>query len=59
MELFECKICGVKSHDEEDFDICNECGELVCIDCSDLINGEPICQKCVSKIIYEGIDDYY
>jgi len=46
MEIFECHICKTKSTYAEDFEECDECGELTCIDCSVNNFGETICYKC-------------
>jgi len=53
MKLYECFICKKKSTEEEDFEICIKCDEIVCLNCLDdnwenFIN--PICKKCIEKI---------
>jgi hypothetical protein len=54
--LYECHICGKKSYSEDDLDICDKCGKIVCIDCSFLIDGRTVCEKCIPKRPFD--EDY-
>ena len=48
MKLYECDICKKKSTEEEDFEVCIKCDEIICLDCidhyEDYVN--PICERC-------------
>lgn len=58
MELFECHICGKKSPYEDDLEICEKCGEVVCIECSEIVERLTICDECRRREEnYDDIED--
>jgi len=52
MKLFECNICKKKSTEEEDFEVCVKCNQIICIDCVDHYEDyvDPVCEFCESDM---------